>query len=230
MNRPRTGLKRAYNHIVYLLHNPDFFLPRTRGVVHVGGHVAQERQLYAKYGLNVLWIEPIEENFTQLIQGIVAFPKQRALRRLITDVDDQEYPFHVSNNTGASSSILDLGKHKQVWPKVGYIKTLMFKSVTLSTLFKREQIDMSLYDALVMDTQGSELLVLKGAETLLSNFKFIKTEAANFEMYKGGCQLRDLDNFLEGRAFRRIRTVRIKGKMGVGTVYDAVYTSMPEGA
>ena len=44
----------------------------------------------------------------------------------------------------------------------------------------------SAWDALVMDTQEPELLILKGAEPMLSQFKYIKTEAADFESYVGG--------------------------------------------
>ena len=61
------------------------------------------------------------------------------------------------------------------------------------------------YDGLVMDTQGSELLVLKGASVALSGFKYIKTEAANFEMYKGAAREIDLVSYLKPRGFHLLR-------------------------
>jgi FkbM family methyltransferase len=217
-------LKRAFYRLVRWL-NPgaDFFLSQISGVIHVGGHLGEEREPYARHGLNVLWIEPMEEYFAQLVKAIAPFPKQKALCRLITDLDDQDYPFHISSNNGESSSILDLAKHKEIWTDVTYVKTLILKSVSLSTLIERERINLALYDALVMDTQGSELLVLKGAQNILANFKFIKTEAADFEVYKGCCQLVDLDEFLAGQGFRRCKTVRFRGKQDLGWCYDAVY-------
>lgn len=74
-----------------------------------------------------------------------------------------------------------------------------------------------------MDTQGSELLVLKGATDILSRFKFIKTEAADFEVYKGCCRLVDLDNFLNAHQFRRIRKKAFAHKPGVGSCFDVLY-------
>jgi FkbM family methyltransferase len=226
MKMPRTGLRRAYHRFQrWLKPNPDFFLRQTKGVVHVGAHLGEERELYAKHGLNVLWIEPMEQYYNQLVKAIAPFPNQRALCRLITDTDDQDYPFHISSNDGESSSILDLAQVNEMWPEVSYVKTLTLKSVSLSTLVKRERIDLARYDALVMDTQGSELLVLKGAREILSRFNFIKTEASDFELYKGCGQLADIDSFLGERGFRRVKTVPIRGKPGLGTCCDAVYAS-----
>ena len=41
----------------------------------------------------------------------------------------------------------------------------------------------------MLDTQGAELLVLKGAAGLLHRFQFIKVEAADFESYANGCRV-----------------------------------------
>lgn len=228
MKRPRTGLKRAYHRVRrWLKPNPDFFLPQCSGVVHVGAHLGEERELYARHGLNVLWIEPMEEYYDQLVKAIAPFPNQSALCHLITDRDDQDYSFHISSNDGGASSILDMANVNELWPEISYVKTLTLKSVSLSTLVKRERTDLARYDALVMDTQGSELLVLKGAQEILSRFKFIKTEASDFELYKGCCQLADLDAFLGERGFRRVKTVPFRGRQGLGWCYDAVYSSPP---
>ena len=55
-----------------------------------------------------------------------------------------------------------------------------------------------------MDTQESELLVLKGAESLLSKFKYIKTEATDFKVYKDCCLVEDLKNFLGKYGFKEL--------------------------
>jgi FkbM family methyltransferase len=143
---------------------PDRFLRSVRGVVHVGANVGQERELYRRHDLDVLWIEPIPDVFATLSNNIAGMPRQRALRALVTDRDDAEYEFHIANNAGESSSILDLKEHRDVWPTVDFTQTIKLKSITLTTLLERERVDLARYDALVMDTQGSELLVLRGAE------------------------------------------------------------------
>ena len=81
-------------------------------------------------------------------------------------------------------------------------RTVHLKSVTLATMVEQEQIDLAQYDGLIMDTQGSELLVLRGAESLLHHFRYIKTEVADFESYSGCCQVADIADFLLSRDYR----------------------------
>src|SRR5882762_6712763 len=65
--------------------NPDRFLARISGVIHVGAHAGEERDQYAKLGLRVIWIEPIPEVFERLQANIAGYPDQRAIQSLITD-------------------------------------------------------------------------------------------------------------------------------------------------
>ena len=37
----------------------DAYLKRVTGVIHVGANAGQERELYASFHLDVVWIEPI---------------------------------------------------------------------------------------------------------------------------------------------------------------------------
>lgn len=201
---------------------PNGFLKRVSGVVHVGANVGQERQLYDRHGLRVIWIEPIPEVFRVLRENIKDYPHQVAFQRLVTDMDDDEHIFHISNNRG-SSSIFPLKKHKELWPDVDYVEKITLKSTTLVSLFKNEGIDVSKYDALVMDTQGSEFLVLKGAADILRRFRYIKTEVADFEAYEGCCQVEDISAYLKDYGFREISRNRFAGKEGVGSYYDIVY-------
>jgi FkbM family methyltransferase len=149
----------------------------------------------------VLWIEPVPESFAVLQENLRDFPMQRALQGLVTDKDDEPYDFHVASNEGGSSSILEMDLHREVWPNVKFTRTIRLRSVTLATLLRRHAIEPSGFDVLVMDTQGSELLVLKGAEPLLGGIRYIVTEAADFSAYAGGCVLEDLAEFLGACGF-----------------------------
>jgi FkbM family methyltransferase len=204
-------------------HDPNRFLRSVRGVVHVGANVGQERDLYDRLNLDVLWIEPIPEVFSELQSNIASLPRQRALRCLITERDDAVYEFNVANNHGESSSILPLKEHRDVWPKVNFTRTITLQSTTLATLVERERIDLSRYDTLVMDTQGSELLVLRGAEPVLRHFRFVKTEVPDFEAYAGCARLDDIAAFLEARGFAEQSRHCFAERTGVGRYYDVVY-------
>jgi len=206
-----------------LKRDPDRFLRKVSGVIHVGANAGQERVLYAKFGLRVIWIEPIPEVFERLKENIAEFSKQRAFKCLVTDQDNVAYPFHICNNDGHSSSILDLNLHKDIWPQVAYEKTITLRSKTLPSLLEEEQVDCSDYDSLIMDTQGSELLVLKGAVSILKNFTYIKTEVPDFESYTGCCQLADIASFLARHGYREFSRQKNAERANVGSYYDIVY-------
>ena len=203
--------------------DPNGFLRLARGVVHVGANVGQERGLYDRYGLDVLWIEPIPDVFAALSANIAGIPRQRAIERLVTDRDDASYEFHVANNDGQSSSILELKEHRDVWPKVAFTRTITLQSSTLATLFAREKVDLLRYDVLAMDTQGSELLVLRGAEPVLGCFKFIKTEAPDFEAYTGCAKLEDIERYLNERGYVELARHRFASRPRGGNYYDVIY-------
>lgn len=203
--------------------SPNRFLKQVTGVVHVGGNTGQERFLYRRYSLDVVWIEPIPEVFQRLEDNLRGFDKQVALQALVTDVDEQEYTFHISNNDGLSSSVFQLKKHKDMWPSVAYITSIVLNSTTLATLLKNRSIDASKYQALVMDTQGSELLVLRGCGPILQHFEYIKTEVPDFESYEGCCQLEDIHEFMADNGFREISRFKFAGSPGNGSYYDIVF-------
>jgi len=203
--------------------DPNRFLRSAHGVIHVGANIGQERALYARHDLDVLWIEPIPDVFEALRKNIAEYPRQRAVQALVTNRDDREYEFHVANNAGESSSILELKQHKDVWPKVAFTKSIYLRSVTLPTLLTREGVDIMRYDTLVMDTQGSELLVLEGATGLLPRFAYVKTEVPDFEAYEGCAQLADLAAFMAARGFAELARNRFASRAAGGNYYDVVY-------
>ena len=206
--------------------DPNLFLQELRGVIHVGANTGQERGLYASYGLNVLWIEPIPEIFETLQANLAAFPKQRAVRALITDRENATYTFHLADNKGLSSSILEMRLHRKLYPDVEYENEIPLTSTTLPALLQAHAIDAREYDGLVLDTQGSELLVLDGASPLLHNLKFIKTEAADFEAYAGGCTLDELTRFLAQFNFHEFARREFSARRNIGKYYDVVYKNI----
>jgi FkbM family methyltransferase len=177
----------------------DRFLRRCTGVIHVGANSGQERELYAQHGLHVVWIEPLDEPFRALRENIARFPHQIAIQALVTNKDGDRHVIHIANNEGASSSILELNQVNAIWPDIHYVRDVEMQSVTLPTAL--EGIDLACYDALVLDTQGTELLILEGAAPLLPRFKYIKTEAADFELYKNCALDRDIIRFLSAHGF-----------------------------
>lgn len=207
-----------------LARNPfETYLADVSGVIHVGAHLGQERDLYARYGLAVLWIEPLEAHFRELERNIAPYPSQRAVRALVTNVDGVEHTFHVASNTGASSSILELAMHADAWPDVHYVAETRIVGTTLPSLLAAEGIDPSAYDALVVDTQGADLLVLQGAEPLLDGFGYVQVEAPDFEAYRGCGLVTDIDALLAAHGFAEIARRTIGRHPSGGRYYDLLY-------
>jgi FkbM family methyltransferase len=201
----------------------DSFLRRVPGVIHVGANTGQEREVYASHGLNVLWVEPIPTTFEILVSNITTLSNQRACRYLLTNRDGMEVNLHVANNDGQSSSILGLAKHRALWPDVDYTHDIKMTSITLERLIELEGVDLNKYGALVLDTQGSELMVLEGGRSVLRSFRFVKTEVADFEAYAGCCQLSELTDFMKSRGFSLTWKYDFAARTGVGSYYDVLF-------
>jgi FkbM family methyltransferase len=180
------------------------FLKSCNTIIHVGANRGQERQLYESHGLSVVWIEPIPAIYEELVKNIAPYPRQIAIQALLTDKADDLVQFHIANNSGASSSILDLALHKDLWPEITYIDHILLRTETLERLIAAQKIR-SPIDALILDTQGSELLVLKGAEVALSQANWVKVEAAEFESYRGGATVETICEFLKEFSYYPVR-------------------------
>jgi len=199
-----------------------------KGVIHVGASTGQETsdsgiKFYDSYDLNVVWVEPIPSVYNILKQNIKNFKKQYALNALISDVEGKEYDFFITNNNGESSSIFELAEHRDIWPNVSCIGKATMIGRTLTALLTENEINIDDYDCLVLDTQGSELLVLSGCIDILSKFKYINMEVADFESYKDCCKLTEVDAFFKENGFKRTNLTPWNKGHPTGDYYDALY-------
>jgi FkbM family methyltransferase len=203
--------------------DPNAFLQKCKGVLHVGANLGQERDLYAQLGLPVIWFEALPSIFDELKSNLMEYPNQIAIQALLTDRDGEMYTFRVANNSGASSSILNMKYHRDIWPDVYYVEELNLKSTSLASALLSNGIDTSVYNALILDTQGSELLVLQGCGNFLDRIRFVKTEAADFEAYENCATVDTIDQFLSGKSFRLVRKDKFADHPDLGAYYDVLF-------
>ena len=213
----------AFNGGMERSQHPNDFLNCCRAVIHIGANEGQERDLYAKHSLSVLWVEALPDVFQKLTNNLRNYPKQRAVNALVTDQEGEHYDFNVSNNAGESSSIYDFQGHKEIWPEVNFTRTIRLRSTTLPALLRKEGLNPSGFDALILDVQGAELLVIRGAGEVLDSIKFVKTEAADFESYRDACTETTLSQALKERDFFPCYKEWFAGKESVGSYYDILY-------
>jgi len=201
------------------------FIRSASGVLHVGASTGQERDLYDTLGLRVAWVEPIPQVFEKLEDHIAGYPLQIAINCLITDQPGKTYKLHISNNGGESSSIYELAQHRDLWPEVEIINTIELMSTSIDSLIDENKVDPTLYDTLVIDVQGAELLVLRGGLKALKGFRFLKLKAANFPAYSGGCTDDEIAGFLLGLGFQELGRWKFAGKSGIGEYFELLFVN-----
>ena len=175
-----------------------------KGVFHLGAHECEELLFYNSFGVkneDIVWIDAVENKVNEAIQRGIP----NVYNSLITDKDDEDVFFNVSNNI-QSSSILDFGTHSREHPHVVYVDKVLKKSITIDTFFERNDLDASKYNFWNFDIQGAELLALKGATKSLQYAKALYLEVNEKELYKNCALIEEIDTFLSQYNFKRVLT------------------------
>jgi hypothetical protein len=175
-----------------------------KGVFHVGAHECEELLFYNSFGVkneDIVWIDAVENKVNEAKERGI----QNVYNALITDKDDEDIFFNVSNNI-QSSSILEFGTHSQEHPWVVYTDKILKKSITVDTFFERNDLDASKYNFWNFDIQGAELVALKGATKSLQYVKALYLEVNEKELYKNCALIEEIDTFLSQYNFKRVLT------------------------
>jgi len=174
------------------------------GSFHIGAHECEEMHFYNQLGLkseNIVWIDAIPSKVNEATnRGI-----PNVYNAVITDKDDEEIVFNISNN-GQSSSVLEFGTHSHEHPEVVYVDKINLKSITIDTFFERNNIDASNYNFWNFDIQGAELMALKGSIQSIKYAKAIYLEVNEKELYKNCGLITEIDAFLLEYNFKRVLT------------------------
>jgi FkbM family methyltransferase len=186
------------------------------GVFHLGSHTCEELPFYNYIGVantKIVWVDALAAKVAESrSRGI-----PNVFHAVITDKDDEDVAFHVSNNV-QSSSVLEFGTHAQEHPHVFYVDTIQQKSITVDSFFERNGIDASHMHFWNLDIQGAELLALQGATRSLKYAKVIYLEVNEKELYRGCGLMGDMDAFLSLYGFKRVWTHMTEHGWG-----DAIY-------
>lgn len=191
---------------------------RLRTLVHVGAHLAQERHLYESCGYrDVLWVEGSPEVFGRLqsvLENHQGSARHKTCCALLTDSDGEVVALRGFSNDGKSNSIFSPTQElRSRWPAVGETGVIEnVRSRTLDSLL-RESGYAETCDVLIVDVQGAELLVLRGAETTLASVSAVIVEVSTRAYYEGGVLYPEVRAFMEARGFSPMSTPRRHGDM-----------------
>jgi FkbM family methyltransferase len=202
-------------HAIKILASYDL---QTKSILHIGAHWGQEAPAYSASGVErVVFVEAIPAVFEKLQKNIAPYSAFRAICALCSDVTGSDIEFNISSNEGGSSSMLGLGNHANLYPQISYVETLRLKAITADDLVG-EQTPGEKFDLLVLDTQGAEMHVLRGATDILRTVKALWIEVSEEPLYEGGCTFDEVTHYVRQFGFR-LRNVHIN-RQGWG---DALY-------
>lgn len=191
----------------------------SRGVIHVGAHAGQERIAYSACGLiRQVWIEPQPEVFLRLRAAIPESRDVRLFNVACGDRTGRAVMHRLAGNDGLSNSLLRPTLHLERWPGIHTEGTLEVPVVRLDDLLTQTQLPASGFSLLVLDVQGFELAVLRGADRTLEAIDAVACEIANVPLYENGSTAESLDAHLADRGFTRVLT-----KWSAGCAGDAFY-------
>lgn len=167
------------------------------GVIHIGGHLAQEYDLYARCGIkSIIFVEPLPDKF-KCIQEHLADKCQ--LFNVALGNKEGTVEMFLSANNGMSSSVLEPLLHLELHPDVAFKGKVSVPMTRLDLLpFNRDS-----YNLINIDVQGYELEVLKGGVNTLEKVKYIAAEINREEVYKGCALIEEVDAFLKKFNFVR---------------------------
>ena len=178
----------------------------SEGVLHLGAHEGQEATYYFKLGAKVIWIEAIPEKHKILLHNISKFPNQKSILALLGS-KKKLVKFNVSSNNGQSSSIYNFGNDIQFHKSIYMENHKMLTMKRLDSLLSEKTIVK--YTHWVVDVQGAELEVLKGAGKLLDYCYSLEVEVTSRDLYRGGANAQEVINFLLLRGFINIQEHKI---------------------
>lgn len=162
---------------MHILHHAGIRKPA--GVIHVGGFDGSEEHWYRQWGARSVWFEPLPDKCAELkAKGLDAH--QFALGSAPGTAK-----FHLSESLQCCS-LLEPSGHLEQYPQFPFKGSIDVEVRTLDSF------GLTGFDMLVLDVQGYELEVLKGAAKTLEQIRLVYCEVAIIELYKGGALFHDI--------------------------------------
>lgn len=166
----------------------------------IGAHLFQERALLSRLFPNlekIYLFEPLDGAYRELQKLARADDRLQVFQYAIADADGP-VDFHITDNNGESSSILSMGKHREIFPWVHDAALVRVEGRTIGTVIREHHLRQP--DMLFLDVQGAEFRILSAAsDEILSETKLIYSEVSKEEIYRGSRPLIDVIRLLSRR-------------------------------
>ena len=192
----------------------EIFDIKPNGVLHIGAHLAEESEIYERFGwVPVIWVEA-NPALVSLMKKKLLPSKHTILQAAISDINGEKKEFYLSNNS-QSSSLLKFKLHKKYYKNITYVDKLEVLTSRIDSLLNSYNVP----NFINLDIQGMELQALKSFGNYLNKVDYVYSEVNKKELYLGCNLVDEIDIFLESNGFKRVAS-RFYLKQGWG---DALY-------
>lgn len=123
---------------------------------------------------------------------------------------DGRSDFHFYHALGDSSALKPDPRYVKLigGPKFGIKQTIGIETTCLDSFFSKKP-DLALPDIIKLDTQGTELTILKGATRCLETCSLVEVEVEFMPMYEGQPLLHDVAAFMNEKGFQLLHLNRV---------------------
>lgn len=178
------------------------------GVLQIGASTGQEVEaIAASSSLFSVLVEPLPKPFAELKKKAMRYKGIVPIQALCSDNTGEEVEFHIADNAGMSSSLLKPTGHLlKIHPEVHFSRKVILKTITVDDMLRiakeRHRLPVEKLDTLLMDVQGAEHLVLKGAEQTLKRVKYVFSEVSYGGLYQNDMPLEKFQRLMKHYGFR----------------------------
>lgn len=172
-----------------------------KGIIQVGAHEGGELAELKKLSNNILMFEPQKNVFERLIKNIGDDKQIIAENFALGSKESTAQMYKEYANSGQSSSLMVPELHTSQYPHIIFNDTEEVLIKTLDLYLKSLNKE---YNVILLDVQGYELEVLKGAAETLKNVDYILCEVNRAELYKGCPLYTEIESYLFSFGFKCI--------------------------
>ena len=169
-----------------------------KGIIHIGANDGRE---YVGTTRLTLLFEPVPSAFDRLVKNLGDNPNC-VLIDLALGSETKVTSINLADNNAESSSILEPLIHTKTMPHIHFGGKLDIQMTTLDSFMRLNFKEQDLFDEIIIDVQGYELEVFKGATETLKHIQRIKTEINTEFLYKDCVLFDELDRFLTSQGFK----------------------------
>jgi FkbM family methyltransferase len=173
-----------------------------RSLCHVGAHKGDEVYDYLELNLEkIVLIEPVAESFAVLKERTKGMNTVTAIQIAAGDFDG-EVEVNLASNDSQSSSILEPRLHLSEAPQVRFVGKELVRVNELDSILGADFHP----EFLVIDVQGFEMHVLRGAAKSLISTRYLFIEVNRGETYVDCAKIWEIDTWLADFGFHRVLT------------------------